>query len=291
MWVLINSFSAHALTIIPSFDFSVTSNPNAAAVIADVQTAINFYQSTFTAPITVKMSFSETLISNRFVATSAFPTYVSDYNTVYKPALLAADATSLIGRIASSNLPPVPQGTLIEYTSAAGRALGLNTSATFSDGFINLSPNNQYVIPPPGVPLNGFSGLQAIEHEMNEVLGIGGFSFKVPPANPIGSMNLFSQNVAGNFYLSVDGGRTLLAQFNAGLAPGFDTGDFTGCQVQGFNCFGQNVRLDASSPEVLSLIAIGYGIVSSVSAPEPSTGILLTSGLAGLAAWRLRRKH
>jgi hypothetical protein len=66
MWVLINNFSAHALIIIPNFDFSVTSNPNAATVIADVQTAINFYQSTFTAPITVQMSFSETLISDRF---------------------------------------------------------------------------------------------------------------------------------------------------------------------------------------------------------------------------------
>jgi hypothetical protein len=224
-----------------------------------------------------------------FVAQSNSSTYVSDYNTVYKPALLAADATSLIGRIASSNLPPVPQGTLIQFTSAAGRALGLNTPATFGsfDGLINLSPNNQYVIPPPGVPLNGFSGLQAIEHEMNEVLGVGGSSFKVPPANPIASTNLFSQNVAGSFYLSVDGGRTLLAQLIGGSMPGLDPGDYTGCQVQGFNC-GLNVRLDASSPEVLSLIAIGYG---SVSAPEPSIGILLGSSLAGLAAWRLRRKQ
>lgn|SRR5574340_992015 len=294
IWVLSHSFSAHALTIIPTFDFSITSNPNASAVIADVQTAINFYQSTFTAPVTVQMSFSETLVGDRFAGTSFSPPYVSDYNTVYKPALLAADATSVIGQIASSNLPPVPPGTLIEFTSAAGRALGLNTPAIGGfDGFINLSPNNQYVIPPPGAQINGLSGLAAIEHEMNEVLGIGGLSFKVPPANPIGSMNLFSQNVAGNFYFSIDGGRTLLTQFNAGLVPGSDPGDwFNTCGVvQGTTCQGFNARLDASSPEVLSLIALGYGSSGpGAAAPEPATCILLASGLAGLAAWQLRRR-
>lgn len=303
VWLLSLSFSAHALTIIPTFDFSVTSNTNSSAVMADVQTAINFYQSTFTAPVTVQISFSEGggPSGSGLGALSAPSFYVSDYNTVYKPALLAADATSVIGQIAISNLPSVPPGTEIAYTSAAGRAIGLDTPPNPAfvanngpyDGTISLGSANQYVIPPPGVPLNpnATSGLQAIQHEINEVLGIGGNTFVAPPTDRIGSTNLISQNVAGNFYLSIDGGRTLLAQLNAGTILG-DNADYLGCGfVQGAVCFGQNVRLDAASPEVLSLIALGYGSSGGgATAPEPATGILLASGFAGIMAWQLQGK-
>src|SRR5262249_53022882 len=179
VWALTTSSSAHALTIIPTFDSTVTSNPNAAAVQADVQTAINFYQSTFTAPVTVQMQFSEGAGSfgQGLGGTSSTSLVVQDYNTVYKPALLAADATTLTGRTAISNLPSVAAGTLVLFPTAEGRALGFNTQPGIGafDGLINLGSANQYVIPPPGVALGPteISGLQVIEHEMNEVLGVG----------------------------------------------------------------------------------------------------------------------
>src|SRR5438552_14289551 len=94
VWVLVTSPTAHALTIIPTFDSTVTSNPNATAVESDVQMAVNFYETTFTAPITVLIKFG--IGAGTYGAGlggMSFPsTFQSDFNTIYKPALLASDA-------------------------------------------------------------------------------------------------------------------------------------------------------------------------------------------------------
>ena len=131
MWLLGHSFSANALTIIPTFDFSITSNPNASAVIADVQTAINFYQSTFTAPVTVQMSFSEGGGPSGYGvgASSAARFFILPITTRFTNLLLlAADATSVIGQIASSNLPSLPAWYVdLIIQAQLGRAMGLNT--------------------------------------------------------------------------------------------------------------------------------------------------------------------
>src|SRR5215469_10666358 len=50
---------AHALVITPTFDSSITSDPNAAGIEGVINTAISFYESTFSDPITVGIQFSE----------------------------------------------------------------------------------------------------------------------------------------------------------------------------------------------------------------------------------------
>ena len=45
------------LTIIPTFDSSITGNPNAAAIQAMINQAIAIYQSLFSDPITVRIFF------------------------------------------------------------------------------------------------------------------------------------------------------------------------------------------------------------------------------------------
>src|SRR6266550_345451 len=47
------------LIINPTYDSSITSDPNAAAIEATIQTAINTYQSLFTNPVTVNIKFQE----------------------------------------------------------------------------------------------------------------------------------------------------------------------------------------------------------------------------------------
>jgi hypothetical protein len=164
----------------------------------------------------------------------------------------------------------------------------------YYDGAISLGYGNQYILPPPGElgDLNTIYGLSIIEHEINEVLGIGDSSFQNSSVvrGFLGPMNLFSyEDSNGRFYFSIDGGHTLLAPFIA--ATGGDPGDWLSCNqapnnVQGGNCFGQVNQLDASSPEVVALSVIGY---DSTAVPEPSTWLLLGSGLIGLVLWRRRQ--
>ncbi len=302
MW-LVNPSHALALVIDPFYDASITGDAtNGAAIKADVQTAINFYETTFTAPITAQIIFSEGPGSygpglGGFSLTS---TEFSDYNTIYKPALLTADANSSIGRTAISNLPSVPDFTTIEYTSANGRALGLNTPGHLEghyDGKIELGYGNQYILPPPGGPVDPRAtyGFQIIQHEINEVLGIGGGSFR--PFDPtLAPMNLFShQDSVGNFHFSIDGGHTLREQFIGLSTQGFNPGDWIpNCSeasntVQGADCPGTLNRLDASSSEVVALHLLGFGN-NPVGAPEPATFLLMASGLGGILLNKLRKK-
>jgi hypothetical protein len=302
MW-LVNPSHALALVINPFYDASITGDAtNGAAIKADVQTAINFYETTFTAPITAQIIFSEGPGSyGPGLGGSSFQsTEFSDYNTIYKPALVVADANSSIGRTAISNLPSVPAGTSIFYSSAEGRALGLTTPGHVDghfDGGVQLGYGNQYILPPPGGPVDPRAtyGFQIIQHEINEILGIGGFSFR-PSSTILGPMNLFShQDSVGNFHFSIDGGHTLREQFIGLNTQGFDPGDWIpNCSeasntVQGADCPGTLNRLDASSSEVVALNLLGFGN-NPVGAPEPATFLLMASGLGGILLNKLRKK-
>jgi hypothetical protein len=52
-------YRADALVITPTFDSSITSDPNAAAIEGVINTAINTYETDFTDPITVPITFQE----------------------------------------------------------------------------------------------------------------------------------------------------------------------------------------------------------------------------------------
>src|SRR5260370_37070292 len=50
---------ANGLVINPTFDSSITSDPNAATIEATINSAIGTYESTFSDPITVNITFKE----------------------------------------------------------------------------------------------------------------------------------------------------------------------------------------------------------------------------------------
>src|SRR5215472_4846525 len=93
---------ADALVITPTFASNITSDPNAAAIEAVINTAIGIYQADFTDPINVAITFQE---GGGLAGSSTFFQNVS-YST-YLTAL-KADATTSKDVIANSLLPTVP---------------------------------------------------------------------------------------------------------------------------------------------------------------------------------------
>jgi hypothetical protein len=298
---------AQALTISATYDASVT-----AADQAVIGTAIAFYQSAFIDPITVNITFSADATCN--LGCSLTGLYGGPY-TSYRTAL-AADATSADDTTALNNTPsgannPVTGSPSILVKSADGRAVGLNTPGFANcatgggggtqDGCIRFNPNLITTAPPQA---NLYSLLAVVEHEMDEVLGLGSdvpgtplpedlFRYAAPGVRSYATNANCPGPVA---YFSIDGGVTNQAGFN-NCNNGGDYGDW----VQGsgitrvqdaFGTPGSNPFLSLNSPEMVALDVIGYtrAAVTTPPVPEPISLALVGTGLVG-AALRRRRSR
>jgi hypothetical protein len=184
------------LIIHPTFDSSITNDPNAAAIEAMINRAIGIYESLFSDPITIGIRFRN---ANTGPEPSATPYPVgllsSSRSTVYTVpwndfiSALRADAKTSNDNTANASLPGSALSTNIAPSSANGRAVGLNTlPAMCADGTIgNCTPGNG---PYDGIvtlnsaqpfsftrPLifGSFDAQRAVEHEIDEVLGFGSY--------------------------------------------------------------------------------------------------------------------
>lgn len=300
---------ARALVIDPTFSSAITSSADSTTIESAITQAITFYDQTFTNPITVNIDFTTSNSAN-FIGQSQSVVGTTSYAS-YTAALLAnatanQNAVELGGydHLATGNQAPQ-----IMATSADLRALGLSVPGGAFGGTITLS--SYY--------LAGFGGSgsyapnPAIQHEIDEVLGIGGAGSTLnylvnsggSAANAVGApiingeptigpLDLFryaasgtpSYNSAGSAtsYFSLDGGHTNIEPFNQNSSGDYgDWGTTVTPEVQ--DAFGSsaNVALTLASPEVLALQAIGYDTV-----PEPASAVLFGSALTGLFYTRRR---
>jgi len=215
---------ADALVITPTFASNITSDPNAAAIEAIINTAIGIYQADFTDPINVAITFQE---GGGLGGSSTFFQNVS-YST-YLTAL-KADATTSNDAIANSLLPnsatnPVNGTSTINVKTADLRAVGIATPGfgvgqANPDGTITLNTSLTF----PGSPGSSstYSLLSVTEHEIDEVLGLGS-SLAAIPLGTIFPEDLFRYDAAGNrsfttnsaaqAFFSING-TTDLAQFD-----------------------------------------------------------------------------
>src|SRR2546423_850592 len=121
---------AHAqLTINPTFDSTITNDPNSATIIATINQAIAVYHASFSDNVTADITFRE---MNTGLGMSQFSFFFIPYNS-YRAALVS-HATTANDATALAHLPnqagnPINNGVVdVGFTNA--RALGLVSSGT-----------------------------------------------------------------------------------------------------------------------------------------------------------------
>jgi hypothetical protein len=277
------------LTIHPTFDSSITGNPNAAAIEAMINRAIAIYESLFRDPITIQIRFryattapDGTPLPPGVVAASLSVIYIIPWNTFINA--LSADAKTSNDFAANANLPGTALSTNIRPRSADGRAVGFNTPpAMFAngtvgsggpyDGIVTLNSTQPFQFTRPAIS-GKFDAQRATEHEMDEVIGLG--SYLGHTGSDLRPQDLFSWSSAGHRnitssgtrYFSINGGVTNIVNLNQN--PMGDFGDWlsTACPqahpyVQNaFACTGQSSDVAATSPEGINLDVIGYDLAN-----------------------------
>jgi hypothetical protein len=298
--MIVSGMSAQALVIAPTFDSSITNDPNAATIESTINTAIQFYQARFSDPITVTIEFQEITTAGLF-GHSSWWYYNVSYST-YR-ADLQSDATTTNDTLALAYLPsasvnPVTGTTIIRVKTSNLRAIGitgLNSGiAGGYDGVIGLHTSQLNLSRTTTNPAKG-DLLATVEHEIDEVLGLAS-SLDSGAGDPLPE-DLFRYTSTGsrtfttsgdNAYFSIDGAN-FLARFNQ--IAGEDYGDWWVAgthvpQVQDASA------TDGATPnpktELIALDVIGYNLLP---VPQPTiTGInlsetqLVLNGTNGLAS-------
>jgi hypothetical protein len=300
------------LVINATFDSSITSLPNAAAIEGAINSAIKVLEQNISTSIKVSVDFQNMPSGLGQSQTTEYGISYFDYYNALKaaattPAQLTALASLGAPPTSETSANPVNGGTTMVITSADGRALGFNTpGATGPGGTFDsvISLNTSITSPPNGLNGSTYSLMSVAMHELDEVLGIGGTGSNLGNGGTaIGSLDLFRYSAPGvrsyttnanaTSYFSIDGGNTVLSFFNQ--QAGADYADWSSNPIPGgfpvqvqdaFGTPGTNPTL--GSNELTALNVVGYSL-SAV--PEPSSLAMLGSAVLFVSGYGwLRRK-
>jgi hypothetical protein len=273
----LESESVQALVIIPSWDDSITNDPNAATIESTINTAIQYYEARFSDPITVTMTFQET--TNGLSHNTFWYWSISYSNYI---AALQSDATTTNDLIALAHLPtaidPVTGFTTIRVKTATLHAAGftgMNSGlAGGVDGIIKLNVSRMNLSRSSTNP-NKYDLMVCAEHEMDEVLGLGS-ALNSDDTHSLPE-DLFRYDSSGNrsfttngddAYFSIDG-TNLLARFNQN--PNLDYGDWWTSGPHTAQVQDAEIAAGATPDlgvELIALDVIGYDLL-----PPPQPGI------------------
>jgi hypothetical protein len=295
------------LTINALFDSSIDNDSNAASIKSTINSAIAEYQAQFSDPITVTILFRE--MSSGLGQSNWYYYTGYSYSTVI--AALRADATSTDDATAISLLPqattnPVTGTTSTSVKPAHLRAIGINQTppsdcvatglAQACDGIVSL--NTHLTTPGSSGSTLSYSLKAVIQHEIDEVLGLGSF---VPSAGPM-IEDLFRYNQSGSRYYNTADSRTTgvfayfsldsttrLAEFD-NQNDGGDTGDWqstprrAGVAAQVQDAFATAGAFPALGVEIRALDAVGYDTVPAPSiTSQPASPTISYNSAASLS--------
>lgn len=284
--------------ITPTFDSSITNDPNAARIEATINQAIQTYEARFTDDVNVTIDFKEMATglgqSNWYYRNVTYSQY---RNALAADQTTSADATAL-AHTPGGSTNPVNGGTSVSVNLANLRALGITANPPVGafDGTVSLNTSitnlDRTAIDPSKYDL-----LAVTEHEIDEVLGLGSTLDNSGPTNirpedlfrydQFGSRS-FTTDTTVQSYFSIDGGNTLLARFNQASTGDngdwYSTGPHTPQVQDAFSTAGATPNLGV---ELTALDVIGYNLAPA-AVPEPSSLLLLGAlgAVSGAGYWR-----
>jgi hypothetical protein len=232
-WSSVNNFTTSpiesGLTIIPTFDSSITSDPQAATIESTINAAIATYQSSFSDPITVYITFQE---MNGGLGQSTDRHFqqvlYSDYLAALKSHATTADDATALAHLPNSAANPLNNNQYVNLILPLARALGFSyVPPPGPDGTVSLNTTIMN-LSAAQTDSSKYSLFAVVSHEIDEVLGfdsaLNGLNNGAPsPTGPVFPEDLFRYDQNGNrslttaatatAFFSLDG-TTDLAQFN-----------------------------------------------------------------------------
>lgn len=306
---------ANAVTIVPTFDSSITTNAEAAQIEAAVNQVAGFY-SAFSNNANVQIYYQLGALGGPGgqSLTSLYGTSYAGY-TGTLAAEAAAHPENAVLNTAVANFGYGNKLPNIIFTSANAQALytpgvdqgGITINGKNYDGVITLDTGvGAYDFDTGVVPGTQVSGLNVLYHETDEVLGVGGPGTWVGQTFGggayMGAEDLyrydgvhspsFTTSTLAHAYFSYDGGVTDVRDFNQNGLGDYADWARTSCaslySAQSWaDCYGDQTKpLTRTSDEVLALQAIGYNLAA---VPEPGTWALLILGTAMIGFATRRR--
>jgi hypothetical protein len=192
------------LRIIPTFDSSITNDPQSATIQATINAAIALYQANFSDPITVSISFqkwpSGLGLSSKYYSPFSYSSYIAALG--YRAT--TADDTTALAHLPNSASNPVNGNTSVYLTLPLARALGysnVDPPPGSPDATISLNTSVMNLGLTDNNP-SKFSLYATVCHEIDDVLGMGSAlnglsSIDPPPAGPINAEDLFRYDGSG----------------------------------------------------------------------------------------------
>jgi hypothetical protein len=320
---------ALALVIKPTFDSSVTSRSNAAAIESAFDSAAAILDKAFPNPVTVNITVSWGSVAGHALSSGDIGGSTDNLSGPYSYTSMVSyltaaskanptDAT-LAGAVAHLSKTDPTKKNSFEIPYAEAQALGmLPRTLAITDGYIGFSSGAQFDFNPVDGVSAGYYDFQGLAgHEIEEVLGrVTGLGagttrwatpFDLYRYAGVGVPN-FSYSTAA--YFSIDGGHTNLGDFN--ISGGGDRSDWyaasglTDLQTA-YLTTGRAYALSAS--DLTGLDALGWGVwnpsglqlspgpstLSGVSAamsatPEPSSWAMLVLGFGFVGALGRRER-
>lgn len=286
------AFASQAITIVPTYDTSITSLGNAAQVEAAFATAAHAFENHYTnvATINITVYFSSSVgLGESQTAYIGNPTYAQLTNALHNARVSSADSNSVASLPASSPIASTNVWWIPRAEAKALYAYGLNYVATndaTQDGAVYFASTVSYTFDATNRAVSGkYDFIGVAEHEISEVLGrgyaLGTLSSGYQPCDlfrftSAGVRNLVVTNTP--VYFSTDNGVTVLQNYYTNAALG-DVQDWlsttTPDAYDAFLAAGQAAWI--SPVDITALDVLGYN-TPGIATKEKITPLRLTNG-------------
>ena len=293
LWFGLVSTTASALAFDVTYDASVASAPSSFKTA--FQDAINFYQNTFSNPITINIivgwgKINGHALKANALGASSHSNVLENYSTV----------SALLNKINPTYVLPATsqiKGNIGVSFAEAG-ALGINVGNGL-DGSVGFGSSASWNYTPNTAAPGEYNLFSVAEHEISEVMGRTSLLNTTCTGNYCAQQSVLDlyrytapgvlATTGGKAYFSTNGGVTNINTFNGNAGKG-DLGDWARLTSDAFNyASSPGYNPPFSAGDITLMKALGYTLTSPV--PEPETYRLLLCGLGMMGFMARRRKN